>query len=583
MAYQVDRFNGTFLVSVADGTIDTTTDLSFVGKNYAGYGELQNENFLHLLENFANTTAPPKRITGQIWYDSGNRKLKFYDGSKFKSANGAEVGATAPAGLEVGEFWFDTSSAQLYTWNGAEFVLIGPEAPPEFGTTAIVSEIVKDINETNHAIGKLLSGGSVVAIISANEFTLNSALNPIAGFGVIKKGITLVNTSPTTGVTTDDHFFWGTTSNSLKLNGFDSDDFVKSGNLSFNQQASFPDAGFTVGDQKDLTVRVEPSNQVIIENDLGNPIRIRIKVDESDRRVVSVFTKDGVFPGVSNFFDLGSSVDKWKEIHATSLFGNLTGNSAGSHRGNVQANDNSIAYNADTKTFFGNVGNTTSPTTVTGTLIGNVTGNVIGNATSASSLGGAISNVDAVPSTVVLRDSNANITASRFIGIANRADELRVDTNYRTASVAASANTLAVRNASGNLAATLFEGTATAARYADLAEKYLADKEYDTGTVVVVGGEAEVTAAAFGKRAIGVVSENPAFMMNKDLEGGTYIALKGRVPVKVHGPVKKGDKLLAYDNGTAIVGLLSKDIDVFAVALETNDSKEIKLVEAVIL
>jgi len=104
MAYQVDRFNGTFLVSVDDGTIDTTTDLRLVGKNYAGYGELQNENFLHLLENFANTTAPPRAISGQIWYDSGNKKLKFYDGTRFKSANGAEIGTTAPPGLQIGEF-----------------------------------------------------------------------------------------------------------------------------------------------------------------------------------------------------------------------------------------------------------------------------------------------------------------------------------------------------------------------------------------------------------------------------------------------------------------------------------------------
>ena len=78
MAYEVNKFNGTFLVSVADGTIDTTTDLRFIGKNYAGYGEVQNENFLHLLENFSNTTAPPKAVTGQIWYDSGNNALKYY-------------------------------------------------------------------------------------------------------------------------------------------------------------------------------------------------------------------------------------------------------------------------------------------------------------------------------------------------------------------------------------------------------------------------------------------------------------------------------------------------------------------------
>ena len=85
MAYQVDRYNGTFLVSVEDGTIDTTTDLRFLGKNYAGYGEVQNENFLHLLENFANTSAPPRAVLGQVWYDSANKKIKFYDGSRFRT------------------------------------------------------------------------------------------------------------------------------------------------------------------------------------------------------------------------------------------------------------------------------------------------------------------------------------------------------------------------------------------------------------------------------------------------------------------------------------------------------------------
>jgi hypothetical protein len=58
MSYRVDRYSGTFLTSVAPGTVDRTTDLSFIGQNYAGYGEVQNENFLYLLENFANTVAP---------------------------------------------------------------------------------------------------------------------------------------------------------------------------------------------------------------------------------------------------------------------------------------------------------------------------------------------------------------------------------------------------------------------------------------------------------------------------------------------------------------------------------------------
>lgn len=589
MAYQVDKFNGTFLVSVGDGTIDTTTDLRFVGKNYAGYGELQNENFLHLLENFANTTAPPKVISGQVWYDSGNRKLKFYDGIRFKNAGGAETGISAPSGLQTGEFWFDTSSEQLYTWNGNQYVLIGPEAPPDLGASAVISEVVKDTLGINHSIAKLQSGGTVIGIISKDEFTLNSVDNPITGFSIIKKGFTLVNTSGTTGITTDDHFYWGTSSNSLRLGGFVADDFIKSANAAFTQQVAFPDSGYTVGDQNDLRVQIENGDEVVVENRLGNPITIRIRVSDSDQRNVAVFTATSILPGIPEFYNLGSSVNKWKDIHATDFFGNITGNlvgnTVGEHTGNLLSSDNSIAYNSVDNTFFGTVGSATN----LALLFGNVVGNVTGNSTNALALNGLVGEQGAVSSSIVLRDTNANITAVRFIGLADRADRIRIDNaatdtdpNYKTAKTTAAANSIAARNASGNLVANVFQGTATAARYADLAEKYLADKEYETGTVVVVGGNAEVTEAAYGKRAIGVVSANPAFMMNTDLAGGTYIALKGRVPVKVYGAVKKGDKLVAHDNGTAIVALLS-EVDVFAVALETDKSTEVKLIEAVIL
>jgi hypothetical protein len=128
----------------------------------------------------------------------------------------------------------------------------------------------------------------------------------------------------------------------------------------------------------------------------------------------------------------------------------------------------------------------------------------------------------------------------------------------------------------------LFQGTATAARYADLAEKYLADAEYEVGTVVAVGGEKEVTASSIGQRALGVVSSNPAFMMNKDLEGGTYIALKGRVPVKVVGEIVKGDQLVAGVNGVAMAHTLDSAY-VFAIALESSKDTGIKLIEAVVL
>jgi hypothetical protein len=142
-------------------------------------------------------------------------------------------------------------------------------------------------------------------------------------------------------------------------------------------------------------------------------------------------------------------------------------------------------------------------------------------------------------------------------------------------------NTIAVRDGAGTLHAEIFDGTALAARYADLAEKYLADKEYEVGTVVVVGGEKEVTASSYGDLAIGVVSINPALMMNKDLEGGTYIALKGRVPVKVIGMVQKGDRLVATDSGCAKAA--TDRLDTFAIALESSDDAGVKLVESVIL
>lgn len=100
-----------------------------------------------------------------------------------------------------------------------------------------------------------------------------------------------------------------------------------------------------------------------------------------------------------------------------------------------------------------------------------------------------------------------------------------------------------------NIFATTFNGTATSAQYADLAERYAADMNLDPGTVVVFGGEAEITESyiAFNTTVAGIISENPAYMMNS--EAGTnqthpYVALKGKVPCKVIGPIKKGDLIV---------------------------------------
>jgi len=599
MAYEVNKFNGVFLTSVADGTIDTTTDLRLVGKNYAGYGEVQNENFVHLLENFANTTAPPKSITGQIWFDTAAKKLKFYDGARFKVAGGAEASATAPSGLVAGDFWWDTGAKQLYTYTGTEFTLIGPIASPDLGTSIISPAVVYGTigtAEGPHTILKVISDNKTIAVVSKTAFTLDSSKNTIDDFTVIKKGVTLAKSQ--TGVSTDDFTFWGTASNATKLGGFTADQYIKTGESSFNSEVSFKDPGFQVGDGNDLRIRVEGGNDVIVENRLGNDITFRITVTETtDERDIAIIRPTGVVPGVGNAYTLGTSDLVWSNVYATtfrgSLVGAVTGNTTGSHKGNVLADDNNIMINAATKQI-GFAG-----ANIVGTLNGSITGSAVTAADSGTlnGLEGSATVPGTAVATVAVRNSSGNILANQFVGTADKVDRTFLDrtdarsdptwsdgtasTHYRTARLTATAYSIVGRDVSGNITANIFNGTATAARYADLAEKYLADQEYEVGTVVVVGGNAEVTASSYGELAIGVVSANPAFMMNKDLEGGTYIALKGRVPVKVSGKVKKGDRFVAGNNGVAQVA--ADRLDVFAVALESSDDAGIKLIEAVVL
>jgi len=597
MAYTINKFNGTFLVTVQDGTVDTTTDLSLVGKNYAGYGAIENENLVYMLENFANTNPPPKALSGQIWYDSGNKKLRFYDGTRFRVAGGAEPSSSAPSGLTVGDFWFDTSAKQLYTWTGTDYVLIGPLASPDLGASSVISQVVKDVSGTNQTILKMQAGGKVMAVVSQYAFELDTSVNPIQDFRYIKKGITLVK-SNSDGISTDDNYFWGTASaaTGLVANGefVSAANFVQKGAITFDQEIKFKNPGLTVGDNSDLRLYIDSLDGAVLENRRGLPITVRIDVSDVDQRKVAIFDENGVTPGDDNTYTLGSSSLRWGDIYGvdiytTTLHGNVTGNVTGSVTGNVIASDATVLVNASSKQI-GYDG-----ATIRGNLVGTVSGSVTGTATNAYTLTNFVPSIS-VPSTsdktsVPVRDTSGNIAATQFIGTANQADRMKIndaaadtDPTYRSAKTSATPNTIAARTSSGNLVAVLFDGTATAARYADLAEKYLADQEYEPGTVVTVGGEKEVTECQNGQRAIGVVSTNPAYMMNKDLVGGTYIALKGRVPCKVSGTVTKGDQLVAYKFGTARSYGGDGDTGLtFAIALESSDDEGVKVIEVLVL
>ena len=123
MAYTVTKTAGTVITTVADGTVNTTsTSLTLIGKNYAGYGIFLNENYVQLLENFSNTTPPTAPLTGQLWYDNVNDILKVYNGdtNQWKPISSSITSATAPSAAVsvIGDIWWDTTNAQLKVWSG---------------------------------------------------------------------------------------------------------------------------------------------------------------------------------------------------------------------------------------------------------------------------------------------------------------------------------------------------------------------------------------------------------------------------------------------------------------------------------
>ena len=117
MAYTILNSDGTTLLLLTDSTVDqSTTSLSLVGKNVANYGQYLNNNFVGLLQNFANTSNNPPRspTTGQLWYDTTTGKLNVYDGN-FKSVSGAIVSSVQPNLLSSGDLWWDTANTVSYT------------------------------------------------------------------------------------------------------------------------------------------------------------------------------------------------------------------------------------------------------------------------------------------------------------------------------------------------------------------------------------------------------------------------------------------------------------------------------------
>lgn len=192
MPYILNKTNGQILTTVDDSSLDVTTNINFVGRNYAGYGEAVNENFLKLLENFANNTAPDKPIVGQLWFDTNgsSKKIKVYDGKQFKSVPNINVSESKPdSSLSLtGDLWWDSSNKQLNVFDGLSFKIVGPlesarsswESGEETTSTSELIPVLK---------GKI--GNTPLVVIAKKEFNPSVDSELAASFPVIKPGITL--------------------------------------------------------------------------------------------------------------------------------------------------------------------------------------------------------------------------------------------------------------------------------------------------------------------------------------------------------------------------------------------------------
>jgi hypothetical protein len=223
MAYKLNKTDGSLVVELVDGKLDTTTtDISLIGKNYQGFGESINENFIALLESFANTAAPSKPLRGQLWYDTGEGRLKVYDGTTFRSTDSTIFSATQPTSLVQGDIWINGAENRLYFFDGTDLIPVGPSYTKSQAKSGIETETIKDTIGQNKIIVKLFINGSNVGIWSKNTFTPFPA---IPGYGDIKTGFNI-----NSGFS--DFSFYGKADSAEKLVSETGDQFTKDSFLS---------------------------------------------------------------------------------------------------------------------------------------------------------------------------------------------------------------------------------------------------------------------------------------------------------------------------------------------------------------
>ena len=560
MAYTITLTDGTVFATIADGTINTSSSMTLVGKNYAGYGDFLNENYIHLLESGSNTTAPSAPLTGQLWWDKTNNLLKVYNGSIFKTISAATSSATAPVSNVTGDLWYDTTNAQLKVWTGSAFIVVGPAFSSSQGTSGAIPETITDsVGATKFITSIYVNNNRVAIAFDGASFVPQASL--LSTFPRIFPGITLT--------TTNSAIFAGTANNSSLLNSLSSSQFMRSdANTSTTGTLNvLNNSGMTVGATNAISMTQSTNDGLIRSAISGANLVIQSNVGGTIFNVARALGT-GVF-AVSNAATVGTTL---------SVTGNITGaniNTGGlvSATGNViGGNINSTALvTGVTISATGNVvaNNVTSSNVITAGSTISAAGNItagsgaffLGNGSQLTGLSAAVSVTQIQNGTsrvqIGASGGNANVT----IGGTSNVVVFTTDTTFFAGNVSVPGIEKSGSNAVGNIGSSsnFFNrvfATATTALYADVAERFEADELLAPGTVVELGGVKEITRARadLTDTVFGVISTQPAYTMNGGAGDDTThpaVAMTGRVPVQVIGVVRKGDRLVSAGNGFA--------------------------------
>ena len=515
MAYKINNTFGTLLVTLADGTIDVaTTDLTLIGKGYAGFGEKLNENLVKLLENFNNTSAPNNKIQGQLWFDQTNKTLNVYDGTKFKPAGGPTNSTTAPTNAVQGDLWFDTSNTQLYVYNGATWTLIGPTTVAGSGVTQVITEVAPDNTGVNQSYLKLVANDAVVGVVSNVAFTpsssdTTSAALIAAGFATVAQGLQL-STSVSSAK------FRGTSTDSDALGGVAAANYLRSdaNDTTTGRISVQTDDGIRIGSGNDITMTMSSDDFTIAQTTQNKDIIFTVNDGGVTTTLITLDGNTGrvELPSVGDLRVKGNLI-----VDGTSTTINT---STLSVEDNIIELNRNISSNSGMPNFTGlkvNRGNTSTAT--------------------EQDLFWVWDETFADDGTTVHGNAGGAWTAFKSSDVGG---------------TEMSAPTLV------DIRANVVHATSTASQYADLAERYEADGLTEAGDVVILGGHAEITKCnvEMSDAVFGVVSESPAFLMNANAgnnDSHPMIALKGRVFVKLKGTGQAGDRIVSAGNGEARV------------------------------